>query len=213
MKYVERIVIATFSLIAIFCFVEFVDVFFDRHSWVRLDASAWAAWVQAVGSIAAIIGAFAIAKKQAAESDRLRAKERFDAEADLCRAALIISVDATTCLIDIADKIDTTKPAPRHIGTERVEEILFSLRNLASKNLTFAIFNQVLAMQCEIAYTLTAIRQHNDGTIVTEERHRKARVRMKKVADVSIALYDLAKTLYRLPEVMLPTGSGSSQMP
>jgi hypothetical protein len=71
MKVIERIVIFLFSFFAIYCATEFLDRTFASHSWVRLDASAWASWVQAVGSIAALVIAIYVMSKQNAHAVRL----------------------------------------------------------------------------------------------------------------------------------------------
>ena len=64
MKILERAVIALFGLILLLCLVEVIDLWFASHNWKGLDASAWASWVQGIGSIAAIAGAFMIANRQ-----------------------------------------------------------------------------------------------------------------------------------------------------
>lgn len=71
MKHVERTVIAAFSLLSLYGLIEFLDATFDRHGWTRLDASAWASWVQAVGSIAALGIAIYVMSKQNAHAARL----------------------------------------------------------------------------------------------------------------------------------------------
>jgi len=66
MKRAQRIIILILiTLLAIiFATEQQVDVLFLRQNWNQLDASVLAAWVQAIGSIAAIIGAFSIANQQ-----------------------------------------------------------------------------------------------------------------------------------------------------
>jgi hypothetical protein len=71
MKYIERTVIAAFSIVGIFFLIEFVDVTFERHNWQRLDASGWASWVQAVGSIAALGIAIYVMSRQNAHAANL----------------------------------------------------------------------------------------------------------------------------------------------
>lgn len=173
-----------------------------KHGFGSSDVASWA---QAVGSIAAIVAAFFIAKNQADEENQLRAEDQFQDASNLCRAALLLSMEANACLASVTRKLDPSKPAPKNIGTERLEEILFALRNLASKNLSLKVYNEVLVMQCELAYTLTAVRQVNNGSARDAERLRKALIRQRKIAAASTALLDVAKRDYRLPETVLPT--------
>lgn len=65
----ERIGIGIMSLWGIFAIHQGISALFAEHGWKGIGASDWAAWVQAVGSIAAIAGAFRIAQRQY-EEDR-----------------------------------------------------------------------------------------------------------------------------------------------
>jgi hypothetical protein len=203
MKHVERAVISLFLLVILFCLHQLIGPLFEVHKWMRLDASAGASWVQAVGSIAAIVGAFAIAKKQADEANQQRAKDHLQSEADLCRTALLISMDAAACVFSVNKKFTASTP-PRGIGPERIEEVLHALRSLAAKNLTFDIHSEVLALQRELAYTLTAVREYNNLVPLTPERREKSAKRAKAIAEASRNLLQLAKGRYHLPETMLP---------
>jgi hypothetical protein len=203
MKKLWNIIEVGFGVVALLLVCAFLSI-----AWSRVADAA--AWVQAVGSIAAIAGAFAIARNQAKETDRQREQDRLDIEADFCRTALLISIEAVKCVGSINHKLDPARSTAIHIGTERLEEVLHALRGLASKNLTYPIHNQVLVMQCELAYTLTAARQFNAGALRTLERHQKAGVRIKKIAAASCELHNLARTNYHLLEVTLPTAATRS---
>lgn len=180
-----------------------------RHG---LGSSEVASWVQAIGAIAAIVGAFAIAKSQAAEADRQRMQDRFDAEADLCRTALLISMDAFASVKSVHRKFERTY-GPKMIGPERLEEVLYALRSLAAKNLTYAIHSEVLVLQRELAYTLTAVRAYNDLMPMNPERREKSLRRLQAIAEASRKLLALAKDKYFLPEATLPSMPAPSLTP
>jgi hypothetical protein len=160
--------------------------------------------MQVIGSVAAIWGAFAVSRNEARQAEAQRARDQIQQEADLCRTALLISMDAVQCLTGIKGKLNPRYATPKNIGTERIEEILYSLRSLAAKNLTFQIHSEVLVLQRELAYTLTAVRQVNDGGTVNEDRLSKASTRLRTVVEASKNLLALAKNRYQLPEVTLP---------
>lgn len=61
MKRLEHVVVAVFSLLAILFLVQAINALFVANQWELLDASGWASWVQAIGSIAAIVYAVKIA--------------------------------------------------------------------------------------------------------------------------------------------------------
>jgi hypothetical protein len=56
-KYIERIVISVAVIVILFCAHQYTDYLFKTHKWKGLDSYVWAAWIQAIGSIAAIFGA------------------------------------------------------------------------------------------------------------------------------------------------------------
>lgn len=80
MKFVERAVIALLCVGMLFALHQVIGRVVTAHHWKGLDPSDWAAWVQAVGSIAAIWGAYSFTAKQHKDSiqrdDRNRNAER-----------------------------------------------------------------------------------------------------------------------------------------
>lgn len=72
MKYIERIVISIAVIVILFCVHQYTDYLFKTHKWEALDSSDWAAWIQAIGSIAAIFGAVLVMQWQ---HDKTTARE------------------------------------------------------------------------------------------------------------------------------------------
>ena len=75
MKTLERATIAIIACLGLIGLHQAIAAFMNAHAWKGLAPSDWAAWVQAIGSIAAIVGAFLIARNQHTV-DRLREIER-----------------------------------------------------------------------------------------------------------------------------------------
>jgi len=63
MKRMEQITVALFSAVGVVCLVQAINAWFIANHWETLDASGWASWVQAIGSIAAIVYAVRIANR------------------------------------------------------------------------------------------------------------------------------------------------------
>lgn len=124
-----------------------------------ITSQDWAAWVQAVGSIAAIAGSFALARVQANESDRIRKIEKLESNYAVAKMAVRLAIDTVFCLDNTAGKIDSRILRPRHIGQERLDQLQTSLHSFASKNIPEEILSELLVLQREIAFTLMAIRE------------------------------------------------------
>lgn len=54
MKIIERSLLATLAIVLLLAVHQIVSKLFERHGWKGMDASGWAAWIQAIGAIAAI---------------------------------------------------------------------------------------------------------------------------------------------------------------
>lgn len=155
--------------------------------------------MQAFGSIAAILGAFFVARWQALSAERNRAAERKKAEVDLAEIAYILAQDAYACLDNIAGKFEKMQTDRCHkIGTERLEEILHAIRIYTAKNVPTPLYMNTVTLQREVAYTLTAVREQNrlktisiDRVVNADKRSLavlRAKDRIKKQWDILVRL-------------------------
>lgn len=64
MKFWERAGLALMSCWGLFAVHQGVNALIKAHNWAGLDSSAWASWVQAVGSVAAIMASFFLFSRQ-----------------------------------------------------------------------------------------------------------------------------------------------------
>jgi hypothetical protein len=76
----------------------------EAHRWKGLSPSDWAAWVQAVGSIAAIVGAYFLGERQA-NATRIAAIELQDREKEQKRAAIFAICTAAKIRTDLVRNI------------------------------------------------------------------------------------------------------------
>lgn len=64
MKFIERIALGIIVFIAVYDAHLFIVWFMKAHNWKGLDAGDWAAWVQGIGSIAAVYTALLVMNRQ-----------------------------------------------------------------------------------------------------------------------------------------------------
>lgn len=103
-----------------------------------------AAWVQAFGSIAAIVGAFSVAQHTHQLERRTRAEEKTQQEVDALHFAENAAYEAYSAVVEAASLAVT---APYMIGLGRIVAIRYTLRGLGNTLLPTAAFNSILVIQ------------------------------------------------------------------
>lgn len=158
--------------------VAFLAIAFVMHP--PLTSQDWAAWVQAFGAILAIVGAWAIAMHQRADERRVRAAEKAKGDALAAEICFELAKDACVVMQNVAQKFEVhPNGGSLHIGHERIEDVQFSLRTLARKDIPPGLYAPLLRLQRELAYTLTAVRQQNGfSATINAEVLRKAKSRV-----------------------------------
>lgn len=141
-------------------------------------------WVQAIGSVGAIVFAWFMS----VHHQRLQEKERRKDElrkliqtAELCEAFV---KDSRAVLKNVHGKFNASfvKKTWSEIGTERLHGLLSAIDSLFAKDIPPGLFSALLPVQREVSYTLTAVRQYNQDRIAAiEARGKKAMRRLKAV--------------------------------
>jgi hypothetical protein len=132
-------------------------------AWVSSFLSGAAAnWVQAIGSIVAIVAAWTIANRQHRREDERREREAAAHFANMRQTVWIATFDTWQTLDYIATSLARRIDQYTSIGTERVEDLQATFRALALKELPAELYPDVLRVQRELSYTLLAIRQLPD---------------------------------------------------
>jgi hypothetical protein len=150
----------------------------------ELTKSDWASWVQAIGSIGAIIGTFAVAKFQFDKQGRAKKSDDANRVAVLAEICFVLTRDTFVCLDNLHGKfVDRSAKTLPSIGTERLEELQYSLRNFAAKDIPAELHLEVLILQREVAYTLTAVRELNKVKRASPARIQKAFSRSQTVLE------------------------------
>lgn len=127
-----------------------------------LDASGWASWVQAIGSIGAIAGAYALAVRQERiQSDRANAEER-QALGTLAFSAAFLARDAATAVRQASRAIQGHKGGSvfdHPVGN--LEDAQYALRTLLGRPLKPEIIARVVLLQREVTNFLRLLEQLN----------------------------------------------------
>ena len=147
---------------------------------VDLNKSEWAAWVQAVGAILAIFGSVWLASRATRSMERDRNIDTIKVNIDYTMAAIRLAMDAYACLDNTCGKMEKMGVRrKRPIGVERLQQLLQSLHIFAHRPIPPGVLSEVLVLQREIAYTLTAIGELGTRT-ASPVRIRNAEKRTQK---------------------------------
>jgi hypothetical protein len=171
-------------------------VAYEFVSWSSLESADWAAWVQAIFSVVAILAAWLTTRHQLLTQEKIHRATESAAAAEMAQACLALATDTCLVLENIAGKFRLHAPLPATIGTERLEELQFYLRAMAGKDIPARLYAQMLPLQREVAYTITAVRQQNQALGgPSKERIAKANRRAEVVSE---AKEEIAITAARL---------------
>lgn len=147
---------------------------------VGLNSSEWASWVQAVGSIGAIVGSFALARHESREADKMQKTEDLFRALNLAQAAETLAGEVENELRESLNKMRNASKRRRPISTERMNQIQRALETFTHRDLSPLLLKQILILQRETAYSLTAVREMGtrNATVV---RIHNAEMRLLRV--------------------------------
>lgn len=162
------------------------------RNYLPKTSSDLASWVQAVGSIAAIVFAGIFATRQMKHTEELQRKVKIEDAAELVWACLHVARDAQAALKDLEGKLANQKKRPPSSCRERIEGLEETIRALlASKPHPMAV-RELLIILTELAYSRVAIREWSDD----EFRAYQAKTSIHRTIKVKFAA-DRLSTLYR----------------
>tara|TARA_R100000655_G_scaffold108905_1_gene161972 strand:- start:1752 stop:2342 length:591 start_codon:yes stop_codon:yes gene_type:complete len=156
-------------------------------------SESWAAWVQAAG----VVGAVGVAV-WVPHNDRLMvaAKERDSQQRkdyEMVRSLSILAGHAARAMASSTHKIEEED---RPIRIDRLKDVQESFRVMMAKELPSYALPHVLAIQCEIAYQISAIELHNthqNNLSTKAERARKRTFKVRAVEEHLRALRDFIR--------------------
>jgi len=164
--------------------------------WLSMTKSEWAAWVQAVFSVIAILAAILIARFQYKAAMNLQIQEKVEkrnAELEYNIRMLKACLFAVDDVIDALDAVHarikgSIKEGPDQIRAH-VDGLLRTLNSLVTANMPPIGIEVILEMAREISYTRRAIADAGSGnkgdnnvyTIAAEERIKKIKEARKKI--------------------------------
>ena len=152
------------------------------------NPSDWAAWVQAFGSIGAIVATAMVAVHQI-NTERKAASERNTAEHDAFVRSCYLAVRETDSTLRYISKQLSNHVGQRYrLGPERIEDLQETFRLLLGKQLPADLVEDVLIVQRELAYTQLALKQLMKAHEVSPRRVDGASRRLATVNDALIRL-------------------------
>jgi len=119
-----------------------------------------AAWVQAFGSIAAIVGAFLVAQRAHQLERKAKADEATQLEVDALHFAENAAYEAYSSVNQAAG---FAVSAPYMIGLGRLEEVRHTLRSLLSRALPNSAFSSIFVVQAHVSEALNAAERVKKG--------------------------------------------------
>lgn len=166
-------------------------------SFFGVTKDAAPAWVQAVGSIGAIAFAWFMSSHHQRVQEQQRRKDELR---QLIQTAMLCEVfvrDSRAVLSNVHGKFHDSFIDQEwdEIGTERLHGLLSAMDSLFAKDISSGLLSALLPVQREVAYTLTAVRQYNEGQIpASEARGEKALRRLNEVRKA----HDIVKAIVLL---------------
>lgn len=154
-----------------------------------------AAWVQAFGSIGAIIGGLAAVRLSANRSALHARAERRQRELGMVRASYEIVLHVSHALYSVVTKLKETSPV-HPIGVTRLEDLQQSLLVLISKDLPPGALTEVLHAKRELAYALADLRARKEDPMIDQSSLlKKARGRHRRTKEARATLRALVQEL------------------
>ncbi|WP_143010677.1 hypothetical protein [Cupriavidus necator] len=156
-----------------------------------------ASWVQAIGSIGAIVGAFFVVSYQGREQTRLRQREALQESIDTGDVVVAICIDAVRAIRDSAESFRRHTPGDSFVSeTDRLDEAQQSLRILLSRRVPPEMMHSLLRIQRTVTYAHRALRQRSGTTKAISQRtidsadgrHRIAAKELNQLARMRNAL-------------------------
>ncbi|UKV75193.1 hypothetical protein FOC29_28200 [Burkholderia vietnamiensis] len=155
--------------------------------WSGLSKSDWASWVQAVGSILAIVGAYYVARDQARRQSEQQS--RTDNLAHLAEGELveIVCRDARDAIAVATQYMVNFKNGPTfNFDLDRLTDVQLSIRSLYGRSVPSILLPRIVTIQRVLTYTIRAVQQRQGvSTSLSPESRTKASERLR-LTDVKL---------------------------
>jgi hypothetical protein len=119
-----------------------------------------AAWVQAFGSIAAIVVAFLVAQRTHQLERKAKAEESTQLEVEALHFAENVAYEAYSAVHQAAGLAES---APYMIDLGRLAEVRHTLRSLLNKPLPTLVFSSIFIVQTQVSEALSAAERVKNG--------------------------------------------------
>lgn len=148
----------------------------------RMLESAAPAWVQAVGSVAAIFVAVGIPMRQQRQQKKDDSRRHWEARLAIARSCYLACDEAAQTMGYIARKLRSNVGETFRLRTERVTDLLTTLQTLLGKDIPPELLKDLLTIQRELSYTQMALKQLWAVNLVSPKRADAAESREQRVS-------------------------------
>lgn len=141
-----------------------------------MSKTEWSGWMQALGSIAAILIAWRSVRSQIQHAQEGRRKDREDREKAVLRLVAGLAGDATRALRHIAQLCNERwlNGGRLRLGSERLDEVREAIRSVPVVDLPEDALTHFFAIRRVLAYSARSIRLLNSADEVSEARAASA---------------------------------------
>ncbi|MCA8113866.1 hypothetical protein [Burkholderia cepacia] len=147
------------------------------------DSAQWASWVQAFGSILAIVGAFFVARYQAEKQADHLVESSVQTRITETELAYVVSKDAMGAIWVANQYIrDFSNGSFFRFDIDRLTDVQHSLQSLYGRSIPSEVLGNVITIQRLVTYSKRAVSQRNDNsqtTYLVQESRDKAKARME----------------------------------
>jgi uncharacterized membrane protein len=192
----EVLLLACISACALIAVLLFI-----RATSTILWSEEAAGWMQAIGSVIAIVVAWMAVSYQLNHGERNKEKENRKTDLIHLEIGLRLAKDVYGIHMDVHRKYVMNRTLfaghEKKLSTIRIEEMQTSLHNFTLRPIDPVLYAEVLTLIRELAYTLTAVREQNAKTYTSSKRVKRAFTRantMLKCRDRIQKMLDAAST-------------------
>lgn len=192
----------TIAALLLILFVALIYVPFGWPVFGRIFRSqAVTAWVQAIGTIGAVLAAIGLAWSQRKAEIAKQNHRRHEADRALAMVVMRAIDEAELTLKYIFDRLKANYQAKRTLRTERVEDLQMTFGTLLDKDLPDELVYPVLMVKRQLAYALMAMRELQTTKLVTVKRVVGARTRYNRVHKEAMLVHEVLRRNRWITEV------------
>jgi len=161
--------------------------------WFNLNKSEWAYWVQALGSIGAIIGTWYATKTQVEHAAASRMNEAKSNEIVNAQIAFDLASETYHALYSLHSKLRKAHDEGRRFssGTQQLEALRLSIQHFSTRPISPLLYLEILCLQRNLSFSITTVHQLKESETVSVARVERMQSRSRNVAESRVKIAKL----------------------